>query len=500
MEKNKQYFALALIVTASFGVNAQSIDDYDDDYNADDDYYDEPGLFDQVVPVAEEDASGGNADDEQLSPDERLASEFDRYRRLVREGALDEADISAKRIVELVIRIHGPMSLETSKALNNLALVQHRTGQYDAAIQNFEAAVEIIETVEDRLNANLVNPLKGLGAAQLSNGRPDLARKSFTRATHISHVNEGPHNIEQVEILESLAQASLLMGDTNGARDFLDRIHVLNVRHFNDNPLALLPSLMRRASWQHAARYFNDERATYRRAINILETKLGKDDLQLIDPLIKLGQSFYFVDLSGSNPQQQSVTTTGEMYFKRATRIAEESPDIEWRKLADTKLALADYYTFVESHSRARKIYGEVWELLSTDAERLPVRQELLEEPVVLVQAAIPQYLDGEINAGLSDQELKTGTIRVDYTVSERGRVRNIRTEAQPPEFTDMQRMVHREIRRRVFRPKFTAAQPQVSNNLIYSHTFFYRQADLDALITPQERPPEASAEEETTI
>ncbi len=145
------------------------------------------------------------------------------------------------------------------------------------------------KTVEDRLNEKLVNPLKGLGAAQLGNGRPDLARDTFNRATHITHVNEGPHNIEQVEMLESMAQSSLVMGDTRAARDFLDRIHVLNVRHFNDNPMALLPSLMRRANWQHTARYYNDERATYRRAIRILESKLGKDDPQLIEPLIEAG-------------------------------------------------------------------------------------------------------------------------------------------------------------------------------------------------------------------
>jgi len=458
----------------------------------------QPDPGEQVVPVAEErpepvaDESPEPAGDG-LSDEELMLQEFERYRRYLDEGSMDEADIAAKRIVEMAIRIYGPQSLETSKALNNLALVQYRNGQHDAAIQNFESAVEIIEVREDRLNAQLVNPLKGLGAAQLANGRPDLAVQAFDRAKHITHVNDGPHNIEQVEILESLAESTLRMGDMEGARDMLDRIHVLNVRHFDNNELALIPSLMRRADWQHRAGYFNDERATYRRAIRIVEAKLGKDDPQLIVPLRRLGESFYFIDINQSGPQQQSIVATGEIYFKRATRIAEASDEVDWAELADVKLALADYYVFVEAHNRARKIYREVWEFLSTDEDRLSLRHEALEQPVVLIQDTLPSYAGGA--PGAPGEEFLTGTIRVDYTVSRRGRVRNIRTEAIPPLFTDMQRVVHREIRKRIYRPMLTDSQPTESGNLVFEHSFFYRQSDLDKL--QQQAAPEPA--EETT-
>lgn len=482
-----QQVALLLALSASFASHAQQGSDDNDG-----------GPLDQVVPVADAGADAVVATvprDEDLTAEELLIEEFTRYRRLVREGALDEADTSAKRIVEMVIRIHGAQSLETSKALNNLGLVQHKNGQFDAAIQNFESAVEIIETVEDRLNDALVNPLKGLGAAQLGSGRPDLARRTFDRATHITHVNEGPHNIDQVEILESLAESILRMGDASGARSILDRIHILNVRHFEGNELGLIPSLMRRADWQHRAGYYNDERATYRRAIRIVEAKLGPDDPQLILPLKKLGESFYFIDLSQSTAVQQGLVATGEMYFKRATRIAEAAPDYDWVELADTKLALADYYIYVETHNRARKVYKEVWNFLSSDEERLASRAELLEKPVALVEAPFPDYAgkrDAELAPG---EEFLTGTIRVDYTVSPRGRVRNIRTEAFPPEFTDMQRMVHREVRRRVFRPQMVDGIPLESDSLVIEHSFYYRQADLDNLIKQNQQSANYSAD-----
>jgi len=441
--------------------------------------------LDQVVPVADDDADAETfaaAEDEERSLNERLTDEFERYRQLVGEGVMDEADTSAKRIVEMVIRLYGPQSMETSKALNNLALVQSRNEQYEAAIQNFTAAVEIIETVEDRLNDKLVNPLTGLGSAQLKNGRPDLASEAFSRARHITHVNEGPHNIQQVEILEALAQATLLTGDAKGARQLLDRMHALNVRHFAGDEMALIPSLMRRASWQHAAQYYNDERATYRRIVRIMEKKLGKEDPQLILPLSKLGESFYFLDLSQSDAQQRGMVSTGEVYFKRALRIAEAAPDIDWQELANTKLALADHYVYIQSLNRARGLYTDVWNLLSVDDERLEMRKQALEQPVALVEDPIPKYAFKGGDKATASDGLLTGTIRVDYTVSSRGRVRNIRTEANPPEFTDMQRMAHREIRRRVFRPQMSDAEARESDNLVFEHRFFYRQADLDKL------------------
>ena len=487
MTSRFKYVAVLLAISAPFAGQAQQTGSDD-----------ESGPLDQVVPVADESpdaAAGPGPADDGLTENQRLFMEFERYRRLVNEGTMDEADISAKRIVEMVIKIHGPETLEASKALNNLALVQHKNGQYDAAMQNFESAVGIIEAVEDRLNEKLVNPLKGLGAAQLSSGRPDLALRTFNRAKHITHVNEGPHNIEQVEILESIAEATLRAGDSKSARKTLDRIHSLNVRHFENNELALIPSLIRRANWQHAAGYFNDERATYRRAIRIIETKLGKEDLQLVFPLRKLGESYYFIDLSNTNTQQRALVSSGETYLKRATKIAEKTPGVDWREVADTKLALADYYTYLESHNRGRKIYDEMWVFLSSDAERLAARAKMLEQPVVLTEGRLPKYVgDGPAGRNSGDAFL-TGTIRVNYSVSTRGRVRNIRTEASPPEFTDMQRMVHREIRRRVFRPPMADGQLRDSGNLVFEHSFFYRQADLDKLRAEQQATAPLSAD-----
>lgn len=446
----------------------------------------------QVVPVAEEQADEPATDvveDEyamqQPTPEELLEFQFGRFKELLGAGVLDEADSVAKRVVELAIEVSGPRSNNTAKALTNLAIVQHRLEQYDLAQQNFQSAIDIIEDNEDRLNAQLLNPLTGLGAAQLEAGRPDLATQTYGRAIHVTHVNEGPHNVEQLNLLESLAEANLRLGSLEEAKAIQDTIYALNVRHSGDDAMKLIPSLMRRAEWQHRAGMIFDERATYRRIIRIIEETAGKDHLSLIDPLTRLGQSFFYVDISGQQSFQSNLITTGEIYFKRAVNIAQENPEADWRLQAQTTLSLGDYYMVEGSEPRARSVYGEAWEMLSTDDEKLDFRRDALESLTALSARPLPEFA-GERSPDQPspvDDGYQRGRISMSYAVSERGRTSNLQiVEANPPELTDFYRDIQREMRRRVYRPYYIDGQPSTSPEQIFTHRFYYRQSDVDQI------------------
>ncbi|MDH3614577.1 MAG: tetratricopeptide repeat protein [Gammaproteobacteria bacterium] len=440
----------------------------------------------QVVPVAEEGVDEGAEDYSVPEPGDAdaLAREFELFKQLLQDGVLDEADTVAKRVVELAIRSRGPQSNEYAKALTNLAIVQHRTEQYDAAQQNFQAAIDIIEDNEDRLNAQLINPLKGLGAAQLESGRPDLAATTFRRAVHVTHVNEGPHNLDQLELLESIAETWLRMGDLELAKDAQDTIYALNIRKHELDSLDLVPSLMRRGAWQHRAGFINDERATYRRAIRIIEARSAKDDLQLVEPLIMLGKSHFYIDTSGTDSFHDVRTSTAEIYFRRAARIAAEHPDSNWQIIAQASLALGDYYMYDNNPQRGRQTYRTVWNLLSEDESRLNVRHEQLERIVPLRLRKLPQYINASDQDGGEQGEdpLLQGKITMTYEISTRGRITELKMiEADPPEFTNMQRHVQRELRQRLFRPRFEEAEAVPTPELQLVHAFYYRQSDLDA-------------------
>jgi len=446
------------------------------------------GLMDQVVPVAEDEAAVEQTDAKgprkkrRVDPKTELITQFEEYKRLMNEGIFDQADVVAKKVVTLAIEVTGARSLDTAKALTNLGIVQHRNKQFDAAQQNFAAAIDIIEEREDRLNRRLVNPLKGLGAAQLEGGRPDLATQTFERAVHITHVNEGPHNLDQIEILESLAEANLRMGSVEAARETHDKIYMLHQRRYENDQLALIPSLMRRAEWQHQAGYIIDEQATYRRAIRIIETNADKDDIRLIDPLTKLGESYFYTDLHADQGLHHNPVT-GEIYFKRALRIAEDSPQSNWMVAANSKLSLGDYYMMQGNITRARKLYQELWESLSDSEEKLSVRNEFFDNAMPLNDRPISEFVNENVTSaiGAPHEEFLQGVVTLSYSVTNRGRVIEVElVEAQPPEFDDMQQLVQRELRSRLYRPRFEDAEPVKSQDQVFTHLFYYRPSELE--------------------
>ena len=457
---------------------------------------DEPGPMDQVVPVAEDDAAAtdeppagaelagetGPPIESSMSPKEELLYEFANYKRLMSEGVYDEADSVAKRIVTLAIQVAGPTSTETAKALTNLGIVQHRNKQFDAAQQNFESAIEIIEDKEDRLNSRLINPLKGLGASQLEGGRPDLAASTFNRAVHITHVNEGPHNMEQIEILESLAETTVRLGSVEDARDIHDKIYMLHQRKYEDDQLALVPSLMRRAEWQHRAGYIVDEQATYRRAIRIIENNANKNDLRLIEPLTRLGHSYFFTDLHGEATLSHGPVS-GEIYFKRALRIAENNPKSDWSIVANSKFALGDYYMMQGTLTRARKLYGELWEELAEGEEKLAMRDRAFNRKAPLNERALPEYVGDSqpANSPVDNPEYRQGSVTVTFEISERGRVEDLQlVEANPQEFADMLRVVQREVKGRLYRPRYQDAKPVAVSDQVFTHQFYYTAEELE--------------------
>ncbi len=440
----------------------------------------------QLVPVA---AEGIDEPSEytvpEATPEDELVAEFELFKQLMKENVFDEADTVAKRVVELALRTHGPQSNEFAKALTNLAIVQFQTEQYGAAQQNFESAIEIIEDSEDRLNAQLVNPLKGLGAAQLESGRPDLASRTFRRAVHVTHVNEGPHNLDQLDLLESIAETFVRMGDLESAKEAQDTIYAINVREYELDTPELVPSLLRRAEWQHKSGFIFDERATYRRTIRIIEEHSGRGSLELVEPLILLGRSYFYLDASGQVSFHDSSMSSGEIYFRRAARITEEHPETNWQVVAQAQLALGDYYMYNNNPQRGRQVYVETWKLLSESEDGLNVRRTQLEQVVPLKQNKLPLYVSSDEDAEAPDDRenpLLQGSISISYTVSTRGRATDLKMiEAQPPEFEKMIGLVQREVRRRIYRPRLKEGEVMETPDLILVHKYFYRQSDLDA-------------------
>ncbi|MDH4107753.1 MAG: tetratricopeptide repeat protein [Gammaproteobacteria bacterium] len=417
------------------------------------------------------------------TPEQKLRRLFVMYMDAIADRGFEEADTLGKQIVELTISEYGLDSHESAKALTNLAIAQHGIQDYESSILNYTAAIGIIERVDDRLSSALINPLRGLGAAQLASGRPDLAREAYDRAVHVSHVNEGPHNLEQIEVLQSLAETYLAVGEAEEAADIQKRIFYLQARNVDDQSLDMIPALKTRAEWQRRMLLLEQERYTWRRIIGILEDEYGKESLELIEPLTELAKSYLIVGYLTDAPYVDSSTVaSGEIYLKRAVRITERNEEAGWQDRMAALLQLGDYYMVTDRANRGHRVYREVWDLLSEEPDRLPVRARELEQATPLNEIRPPRMFGGDPSVPIvSDPPgYDTATVTVGYSVSTRGQAADIRVvDADPPGLSDMYESVGREIRRCIWRPKMVDGEFVDAPDLTFNHQFYYRRADL---------------------
>jgi len=457
----------------------------------------DPGIEDEVIDglVFDQDAQQYRLieeDEEDLveAPSQRdtdtaeIVRLFELYKESVGGGNYLEADILAKQIIELSIRIFGINSTESAKSLTNLAIAQHGNQEYEAAERNFRASIDIIERISDRLNEALINPLKGLGATQLAIGKPDMARQSFQRAVHVSHVNSGPHNLGQIEVLESMAEIYVSVGEHKQALGIQEKMYSIQARNLEPLSLEILPALRKQARWQHRLQMYDRERVTWRRVVNVLERHHGKNDLRLIPPLTSLGKSYLFITPAEYDMQPEVSIASGESYLRRANRIADSNPDTDWRILEQTLLALGDYYVLSGRPNRATRVYGELWAILSDDESRLGNRRDNLERINILQDIFPPRYYRSEDVSGRTpdEDEFETGIVSYGFSVSASGRPTNIRhIETLPPEFKDMSDRVRRNLRHLVYRPRVKDGKVVETPEMTYTHEFFYRASDIPA-------------------
>jgi tetratricopeptide (TPR) repeat protein len=466
--------------------------------HAQDDAQDDAQDEEELAPIVLEDRNSidGIADSDEFASDDEFASEdlaeneipetydeqlqrlFFDYRDAVLGSMFTEADTLAKQIVELSIRVNGLDSRKSAAALTNLAVAQHGMKDYPSAILNYSASIGIIERIEHRLDNSLINPLRGLGASYFESGRPDLARKAFDRAVHISHVNDGPHNLDQIETLLSLTETYLAVGETAMAVDVQKRIFYLQARNIESNSLDMIPALETRASWQHRMSLYEQERYTLRRIINVVESANGKESLQLIQPLTNLANSYLSNIYIGVPAKAQPAVSNGEPYLKRAIRIADRNPDATWQEKVDTNIELADYYIMTDRPGRAHTLYRNAWDILSEDESLFDVRANRLETSIILRDIYVPNKFDDSSTIPTKEEPAGylEGVLVLSYSVNTRGHATDVRIiEADPRGLDSLYKRIGRELRYIVYRPRLVDGVPTRSDNMIFSHNFFYR-------------------------
>lgn len=399
-----------------------------------------------------------------------LDEAFREYRRLYDEGDFAGAIEAGKRVIVLSIEANGRDDLQTARGLTNLAIAQQKNGEYEAAVQNYEAAVDTVERVESRLSKHLINPLRGLGNTYLEAGRPDEAIRVYDRAVHLTHVNYGPQNLEQADLLDALSESFLRLQDMEEASDIQDMSYQLYARRFGEESIEILPALQRRARWLNRLGLFGQERDVWNQAIDVIENEYGEDDLRLIEALNGLART-YLYDI------EPAVSNRGEWALRRALEIAENHPETTPPLVADSLIDSGNYHTLRGEAQKARRAYRQAWRVLSGDESLLAIRERRFGRPVQIRYARAPAYADESTNPTMNPvfrgREFDRGVVVANYTVNARGRTEDITViESTPPGLMDTE--VKRTVRRMVFRPRYVDGQPVSTPDQTFRHRYAY--------------------------
>jgi len=410
---------------------------------------------------------------------------------------LAEAEVLAKRIIELSISINGRESTASANALTLLAVVQHEQEQHLTAIQNFHAAISTLERVEGMLSPDLIRPLQGLGETELAIGEPGRARSTFLRAIHVSHVNDGPQNIHQVATLNSISEVDRRIGNYKGALETQKNVLAIHQRATRENPLELVPALQHHAEWMRRLNLPNRERNTYSQMLEIQEKHLGKEDLALVPTLLAMGISvrepeivLKSSDLGGEldGTAQEGLddrfivrAVKPDYYLRRAMEIAAGHPASDWQLETNTALRVGDYYSRMRRLVKARLAYTEAWNRLSSFPDGIRVRRDQLESPRPLTRSYLPEYFeDGQPVYQPEDESLfNRGSLSLLYDVSELGKTVNIRVAgAQPVASPEIQELIVDRLGDRIHRPRMEDGEIVDTYDMEFVHDFFYRYTE----------------------
>ena len=412
---------------------------------------------------------------------EELAQARTGFREAIVIGEFGEAEILAKRAVELSIDLNGRDSVHTANAMTNLAYVQYRLEQYENSRLNLLAAIQTIEQVAGKLSPDLIQPLNRLGHTESALGELGSATRSFQRAVHISHVHSGPQNTGQIDSLEAIADIHLRRDDIEEARNIQRRILAYRARADGTDSAAYAPALAHYADWMRKLGLYNSETNTYLDLLEIQEDNLGPAHPDLIPTLLRLAFSQHEGSSSNLDDHHVRRVRSPDTYLGRAMDIAENHPESDWQLFAQTALTAGDYFTLRQRVGLARAAYRDAWQQLSLDPSGISRRNEELGTPRLLVMPALPRFYEGEDPLPEPDaaDDFLRGTITAEFGVTKTGEPVGIRlVETQPAGLAKIERRLMSSLRSMMHRPRMEVGQLVDTEQMTYVYEFFYREND----------------------
>lgn len=429
-------------------------------------------------------------------------------------GEYREALQPASELVELTRSRYGAGNVVTAEQITNLGLVQERVGELLEAERSYSRSVDAIEQSGSAVDRALVRPLLGLARVYHATGRFDDALEAQDRAKSVYRRHDGLYNPGLIEILDAETETLMATGRWEDAdRKQLIAFEVREREFGSDSP-GILTGLYALAAWE--ARLYSSLNARkqrryrcllernyagnrnppercwlygirdlYRRAVDIIETEYGKEDLRLVKPLTEIAESYW---LNGGVWTDETLRHGIDYHYidrrrraarllERAAKILLEHPDATLEQQVAMVKSLADWnVVYAVDMERGWKLYAQAWQMLA-EAGGSATADAAFAEPRLLIQQA-PAFRERKKGARMPYDPMAQwaeGHVVVRFDISAAGRAEQIEIVEQAPEGWRQQRSAAvMSLLTGRFRPRIVGGEPVAVEDRVQNMTFRY--------------------------
>jgi tetratricopeptide (TPR) repeat protein len=393
----------------------------------------------------------------------------------------EQAGIAAAQMVTLTTEIYGSESLEYALAASDLAAIQSKTGDLQAAAANYGKAVSLIEEQEGIVAPQLIKPLMGLAAVQNAQGEWERGLETYNRALRLNHVELGLNNIEQMPIRDGLTESYLGLGSIAEA-NFQQEVQMRIVRdEFSNDLTRLTQASSKLADWYERSNQQEKEVWQLEMTVRTIRNQTGDDGALQIRTLRDLAAAYQRLDMpveAELNVYNATVDALNE-----ASQINRESVTPDPVLDAELQIEIGDVHNLNGESREARRSYTQAWQILTEAQADTDIFETFFDTPtqigLINLPAIFPEDDETRELWRSNPDRFRPASLQALIDIDDYGRTENIRITETTPKNLLGDRALYL-LKRYRYRPRFVNGQPVATINLPISHTFSYLPDETD--------------------
>jgi tetratricopeptide (TPR) repeat protein len=371
-------------------------------------------------------------------------------------------------------------------------------------VASYREAIAELESSEGAYGQGLQEKLLSLGLSLQQQGRHEEAIKTLKRGVHLARINSGLYSVDQIPLLQTEITSLMARGELLEADERQSYLYRVQRRGLIQGEVRA-QALMQQARWQRRAYDMGVGELDfprllsmwdlYRLALNDVVEEEGETSLALLVPLNGMLEAQYLISAYKGEQSSSYGKNLSDRYdksrfnayraqsFQKGQAVLGAIDEVHQQNNGEGSVANAESFTRLGdwmfwhgAREPAIEIYREAFMELAEAKNAQVELQRLFGAPVPLPSFAAVRPFPETTGS-------ESANLLLEFGVSERGRVFDLRRLDQPPA-TDMSNGIDepqvdneavanrfmRELRRTRFRPRFENGEPVATEGVIWTY------------------------------